>query len=129
MAWRIHASCSRPAAHGLGLAPLPERTGRIRLAARCHTPCRWMIPRGSYPMTRAGYLQWRNDLKAFHAEKAGQILREVGYPENVIGRVQDLNLKKNLSNDADSRVLEDALCLVFLQYHFPISPQRPPPTK
>ena len=94
----------------------PNASEELQLAARCQHLCRWKIPRGSYPMTRTGYLQWRNDLKAFHAEKAGQILREVGYPENVISRVQDLNRKKSFPNDAESRVLEDALCLVFLQY-------------
>ena len=88
----------------------------LRLAARCQHICRWEIPRSSYPMTRAGYLKWRADLKIFHAQKAGEILREVGYTEDVIRRVQDLNLKKNFPNDSDGRVLEDALCLVFLQY-------------
>jgi hypothetical protein len=34
----------------------------------------------------------------------------------VIRRVQDLNLKKNFPNDPESRVLEDALCLVFLEF-------------
>jgi len=94
----------------------PGASEELRLAARCQHLCRWMIPRGQYPMTRTGYLKWRNDLKAFHAEKAGEILREVGYPAEVIARVQDLNLKKNFPNDPDSRVLEDALCLIFLQY-------------
>lgn len=96
----------------------PSASEELRLAARCQHLCRWMIPRSTYPMTRAGYLKWRNDLKAFHAEKAGQILREVGYPDEFIARVQDLNLKKNFPKDPDSRVLEDALCLVFLQYQF-----------
>jgi len=32
--------------------------------------------------------------------------------------VQDLNLKKNFPADADCRVLEDALCLVFLEFQF-----------
>ena len=30
--------------------------------------------------------------------------------------MQDLNLKKKFPADADSRVLEDALCLVFLEF-------------
>ena len=94
----------------------PQASEELRLAARCQHLCRWMIPRANYPMTRAGYLKWRNDLKAFHAEKAGQILREVGYPDDMIARVQHLNLKKNFPNDPESRVLDDALCLVFLQY-------------
>jgi hypothetical protein len=32
--------------------------------------------------------------------------------------VQDLNLKKHFPADAETRVLEDALCLVFLQFQF-----------
>ena len=32
--------------------------------------------------------------------------------------MQDLNLKKNFPADADCRVLEDALCLVFLEFQF-----------
>jgi hypothetical protein len=75
-----------------------------------------MIPRANYPMDRAGYLRWRTDLKQFHARRAGEILRETGYPEEMITRVQDLNLKKRFPADPESRVLEDALCLVFLQY-------------
>lgn len=67
-------------------------------------------------MTRAGYLQWRANLKKFHAQKAGDILREVGYPDEMIHRVQELNLKKNFPADPESRVLEDALCLVFLEF-------------
>ncbi len=69
-------------------------------------------------MTRAGYLKWREALKQFHARKAGEILREVGYPEDVIARVQSLNLKRNFPHDAEGRVLEDALCLVFLEHQF-----------
>src|SRR5205814_1765437 len=96
----------------------PDASEALRLAARCQHLCRWEIPRESYPMTRAGYLQWRTELKKFHAQKAGEILREVGYDEDTIRRVQDLNLKKNFPNDAEGRVLEDALCLVFLEHQF-----------
>ena len=96
----------------------PAASEELRLAARCQHLCRWMIPRDSYPMTRAGYLKWREDLKRFHAEKAGEILREVGYPAEVVARIQDLNLKKNFPRDAEGRVLEDALCLVFLERQF-----------
>ncbi len=96
----------------------PEASEALRLAARCQHLCRWMVPRESYPMTRAGYLKWREGLKHFHAQKAGEILREVGYPEDVIARVQSLNLKKDFPNDAEGRVLEDALCLVFLEHQF-----------
>ena len=42
-------------------------------------------------------------------------IRSIGYPSETIARVQTLNLKENFPADPDSRVLEDALCLVFLE--------------
>ena len=94
----------------------PNAGEALRLAARCQHICRWESPRENYPPTRPGYLKWRADLKKFHAEKSGAILREVGYDDATIRRVQDLNLKKNFPADAECRVLEDALCLVFLEF-------------
>jgi hypothetical protein len=94
----------------------PDASEELRLAARCQHLCRWKIPRHTYPMTRPGYLKWRADLKRFHAERAGEILREVGYPDSVIQRVQALNLKQDFPADPESRILEDALCLVFLEH-------------
>jgi len=66
-------------------------------------------------MDRAGYLRWRTALQRFHAQESGRILREVGYPEEMVRRVQELNLKKGLPHDPEMQVLEDALCLVFLE--------------
>lgn len=96
----------------------PDASETLRLAARCQHLCRWESPRDAYPMTRAGYLKWRADLKKFHAEKSRAILRETGYDEETIQRVQDLNLKKHFPADRDARTLEDALCLVFLEFQF-----------
>ena len=96
----------------------PGASEELRLAARSQHLCRWMVPRDSQPMTRAGYLKWREGLRHFHAQKAGKILREVGYPEETIARVQSLILKQNFPDDPEGRVLEDALCLVFLERQF-----------
>jgi len=96
----------------------PEASEPLRLAARCQHICRWQSPRENYPMTKPGYLKWRAELKKFHAEKSGQILREAGYDEETLRRVQDLNLKKNFPADPEVRALEDALCLVFLEFQF-----------
>lgn len=100
------------------LALAPEASEALQLASRCQHICRWEVPRSSEPMGRAGYLKWRAGLKKFHAEKSAEILSEVGYPEKMINRVQELNLKKNLKSDPECQVIEDALCLVFLQYQF-----------
>lgn len=94
----------------------PKASEALRLAARCQHICRWEIPRDSYPLDKPGYLKWRADLKKFHAKKSGQILRDVGYDEATIQRVQELNLKKNHPKDPEVCVLEDALCLVFLEH-------------
>ena len=56
---------------------VPEASEAVRLAARAQHVCRWKIPRGDYPMDRAGYRRWRSDLGRFHAETAGQILQQV----------------------------------------------------
>jgi Domain of unknown function (DUF4202) len=96
----------------------PNASEELRLAARSQHICRWTVPRDSYPMTRTGYLQWREGLKKFHAKKAGEILAEVGYPPETIARVQSLNLKKDFPRDSETRVLEDALCLIFLERQF-----------
>ena len=94
----------------------PDASEALLLAARCQHICRWTIPRSRYDMTRSGYLRWRTDLKQFHARKSEEILREVGYDEETITRVRELNLKKNLGRDPECQILEDALCLVTLQF-------------
>ena len=66
-------------------------------------------------MNRAGYLQWRSELKRFHADKSGEVLRQLGYAEEFVNRVQDLNLKRYSPGDVEAQTLEDALCLVFLE--------------
>jgi hypothetical protein len=100
------------------IALAPNASEPLRLASRCQHLCRWMIPRQRYEMTRAGYHQWRNELKRFHADKSSEVLWAVGYLSDIVERVRDLNLKKGFPADPESRVLEDALCLVFLQFQF-----------
>jgi len=94
----------------------PKASESLLLAARSQHICRWTIPRATYELTRVGYLRWRAELKQYHADKSAEILRLVGYDEETVARVRDLNLKKQLGRDPDCQVLEDALCLVTLQY-------------
>jgi hypothetical protein len=96
----------------------PEAAECLRIAAKTQHICRWEIPRADYPMDRTGYFKWRNDLKRFHAERAGALMTEAGYDAESIERVQSLNLKKQLKSDADCQTLEDALCLTFLELGF-----------
>ena len=96
----------------------PQASEALRIAACGQHIGRWTVPRAEYPADRSGYLRWREDLKAFHAEKVGGILRDVGYEEDFIQRVKFLILKNNIKEDKDSQTLEDALCLVFFETQF-----------
>jgi hypothetical protein len=96
----------------------PNASEVLLLAARSQHICRWQIPRGKHSADRAGYHRWRNELKQFHAEIAGRILHECGYDDQTIAQVRRLNLKENFPSDPESRTLENALCLVFLQFQF-----------
>ncbi len=95
-----------------------EASEALLLAARAQHIRRWEIPRETYPRDRVGYLQWRQELKQFHAEKTAEILQDVGYDAAMIERVRDLILKKRLKLDPEVQALEDALCLVFLEEQF-----------
>jgi hypothetical protein len=95
----------------------PRATEIVRLAARAQHIRRWMIPRDRFPMDRAGYRKWRAELGEFHAETAGEILREVGYDEGTTERVQALLRKQRLKVDPEAQLLEDVACLVFLEHY------------
>jgi Domain of unknown function (DUF4202) len=107
----------------------PGASEELRLAARAQHLCRWMIPRDTYPMTRVGYLKWRQALKEFHAGRAGEILRETGYSDTVTRRVQSLIRKQDFPHDPEACVLEDALCLVFLEHQLAALAARNPADK
>ncbi len=95
----------------------PDASEEVRLAVRAQHIRRWEIPRDRYPRDRQGYLRWRTDLGRFHAETAAGILRGAGYGEETIARVQSLLRKERLRTDPDCQLLEDVICLVFLEHY------------
>lgn len=97
---------------------VPGASEPLRLAVRCHHLRRWTFRRDAYPMTRAGYHQWRTAAARAHAEQAGEILRAVGYDEATVARVGTLVRKEGLKTDPETQALEDAACLVFLETSF-----------
>lgn len=90
----------------------------LQIAARAQHICRWEIPRDQYPMDRIGYLKWREELKKFHAAKTSEIMLEVGYDQEIIDRVSFLIQKKKLKKDEETQILEDVICLVFLEFYY-----------
>jgi len=96
----------------------PDASIELQLAARSQHICRWMSPRDSYPMDRVGYLKWRTDLKNFHAQKTAEILSECGFDKTAVDRVSSLIRKEKVKTDPESQLLEDVVCLVFLENYF-----------
>jgi hypothetical protein len=88
------------------------------LAARSQHIGRWEIPRKDYAMDRTGYLLWRSQLKIYHAGIAAEILGKVGYDGVIVSKVKDLLLKKQLKQNSETQILEDVICLVFLEFYF-----------
>lgn len=95
----------------------PEASEEIQIASKAQHICRWKVARESYPMDRVGYLKWREDLKKFHAKTTASILEKAGYNPEFIARVSFLIEKKLLKKDSETQLLEDVICLVFLEYY------------
>lgn len=93
----------------------PEASEVLQLAVRCQHIQRWQIPRASYPMTKPGYHQWRNQLKKFHADIAQSVLKDAGYDDIIVNRVCSLVRKDPVYADDEAQTLEDVVVLVFLE--------------
>ncbi|EHQ29370.1 DUF4202 domain-containing protein [Mucilaginibacter paludis] len=96
----------------------PKASEPVLLASRSQHIGRWTIPRDSYPDGKAGYLNWRSNLAKFHATKAGELMEEAGYDTDFIEGVQKIILKQKIKLDPEVQLIENALCLVFLQFQF-----------
>jgi Domain of unknown function (DUF4202) len=96
----------------------PGASESLLLASRCQHIGRWELPRSQYPAGKAGYFSWRTALARFHAGKAGEMLEEAGYDPDTRQAVASLLLKENLRKDPDMQVMENALCLVFLEFQY-----------
>ncbi len=96
----------------------PHASQPLQLAARAQHLMRWSIPRDSFPKDRAGYIRWRTTLYDFHADRAAEVLRDVGWDPATIDRVRSLIRKQDLKTDPEAQLLEDVVCLVFLENDF-----------
>lgn len=94
----------------------PEATEALQLATRAQHIERWAIPRDTYPMTKPGYLQWRNALKLHHATVVAALMQENGYDEAIIAKVCSLLKKENLRSNPEMQTLEDVIVLTFLAH-------------
>lgn len=96
----------------------PEAEPALALAVRAHHVRRWTIARDTYPDGRAGYLRWRRDLKAVHAEALGELLPSCGIDAATVARAQELVAKRLPLTDPAQQCFEDVVCLVFLETQY-----------
>jgi hypothetical protein len=96
----------------------PNASEVLQLASRAQHIGRWKSPRESYPAGKAGYLTWRKDLAKFHAQTAGELMLQAGYTQDEVNAVKHIILKENLKFDNEVQIMENALCLVFLQFQY-----------
>ena len=95
----------------------PDAGEVARLAVRAQHIKRWTVPRSSYPMTKEGYYAWRTGLYKFHAETAGELMRQAGYDDAMIDQVKAAVGKRGIKVNADTQMLEDVTDLVFIEYY------------
>ena len=96
----------------------PNASDALRLAVRCQHLRRWSMARSAYPEGKLGYLRWRKEQSLAHAALAGEILARTGYGAETVQRVQSLVKKERVKHDAEAQLVEDAACLVFLEFEF-----------
>jgi tRNAThr (cytosine32-N3)-methyltransferase len=97
----------------------PEATPLLRLAARCQHLQRWSVPRASFPLDKVGYHAWRKSLYTKQASQARELLLAAGVPAPEADEVYDWVSKTGLKVNAGTQALEDAACLVFLEFELP----------
>ena len=96
---------------------VPEASDAVKLAVRAQHIQRWKISRNEFPMDRQGYLQWRTKLYKFHAQTAGDLMRAVGYDDEMIERVMTIVSKKGLKVNSETQLMEDVADLVFIEHY------------
>lgn len=95
----------------------PDASEVAQLAVRAQHIRRWMVPRSSQPMTREGYHAWRSGLYKFHAETAGELMRQAAYDEATIEQVMAAVGKRGIKANPDTQMLEDVTDLVFIEHY------------
>jgi len=95
----------------------PDASEAARLAVRAQHIRRWTVPRNSYPMDKEGYHAWRTGLYTFHADTAGELMREAGYDDAMIERVKKAVGKRGIKVNPDTQLLEDIANLVFIEHY------------
>ncbi len=95
----------------------PQTDNIMQLAISAQHIQRWKSPRDAYPMDKKGYYQWRTQLYQFHADTVCSLMKQVGYSDAELDRVNQAVSKKSLRSNADTQLVEDIAALVFIEHY------------
>jgi hypothetical protein len=95
----------------------PDASEVAQLAVRAQHIQRWKVPRNTYPMDKEGYHAWRTGLYTFHADTAGELMRQAGYDDAMIERVKKAVGKRGIKSNPETQLLEDIADLVFIEHY------------
>jgi hypothetical protein len=95
----------------------PGASEAVKLAVRAQHIQRWKSPRSDFPMDKPGYMLWRTNLYKFHAETAGNLMKEAGYDDEMVARVKTIVGKKELKTNPETQLMEDVVDLVFIEHY------------
>lgn len=95
----------------------PDVDEVMKLAISAQHIQRWKSPRDAYSMDKKGYYQWRTQLYQFHADTVCALMKQAGYADEQLERVNQAVAKKSLKTNADTQLVEDIAALVFIEYY------------
>jgi hypothetical protein len=93
----------------------------LQLAVRAHHLRRWVVERADFPEGRAGYHRWKKAARDMHGIALVEIvtpLIDAELTAETIERAATLVRRINLGNDAETQLVEDTACLVFLESQY-----------
>lgn len=96
----------------------PQANEILQIAVRAQHIKRWQLKRSEFAEGKAGYYQWRIAQGKFHAELTAELMLAQGFSEDEAAQCGVILRKEQLKTNADSQILEDVACLVFLMHYF-----------
>ena len=96
----------------------PNASEALQVASRGQHIERWVLKRADYLEGRAGYLKWRRDLGAHHANRVSEIMADASYSEDDVTAAGAMLRKEGIKRDAQVQALEDIICFVFIKHYF-----------
>ncbi len=90
----------------------------LLIAAWGHVVGRWKIARDQYPQGTHGYHQYRYAQTKLSCDQVERVLREKRFPDDRVKKIRSIMMNRDASPYPEGQMLEDALCLAFLELKF-----------